>query len=221
MSLAVLYFCFYFRLAEIPNQNNIKSFGITETLLSTTTPNSFLQIRGYNFERKDRIKTGRGIAVYIKEGINYLRQNNPECDEIEAIWFEILVERQNSFLIEIMYQPLNTSKHLHKNFEQKLADILNNISPLNKETIIIKDLNCNNLDNKNNVSIKDAFKLHGYKQIIKTATRITKDSSTIIRHYSRAIWTLFDRFWVHVIWVPKLRICIHMCEREIKILCKL
>ena len=142
-------------------------------------------------------------------------------DEIEAIWFEILVERQNSFLIKIMHQPLNTSKHLHKNFEQKLADILNNISPLNKETIIIKDLNCNNLDNKNNVSIKDTFKLHGYKQIIKTTTRITKDSSTIIRHYSRAIWTSFDRFWVHVIWVPKLRICIHMCEREIKILCKL
>ena len=157
-----------------------KSFGVTETLLSSSTPNSFLQIRGYTFESKDRIKIGGGITVYIKEGITYLRQNNLECDEIEAIWYEIMIERGNSFLIGIMYRAPNTSKHLHKNFEQKLANMLNNISLLSKETIILEDLNCNYLDNKNNVSIKDPFKLRGYKQISKTATRIAKDSSTLI-----------------------------------------
>ena len=91
-----------------------------------------------------------------------------------------MVERGNSFLIGIMHRPPNTSKHLHKNFEQKLANILNNISLLNKETIILGDLNCNYLENKSNVSIKDLFKLCGYKQIIKIATRIAKDSSTLI-----------------------------------------
>ena len=162
------------------NQKNIKIFGVTETLLLSTTPNSFLQIRGYTFERKDRIKTRGGIAVYIKGGINYLHRNDLVCDEIEAIWLEILVGRGNSFLIRIMHRPPNTSKRIHKNFEQKLADILNNISLLNKETIIIGDLNCNYLDNKNNVSIKDLFQLRGYQQIIKTATRIAKNSSTLV-----------------------------------------
>ena len=90
-----------------------------------------------------------------------------------------MVEGGNSFLIGIIYRPLNT-KHLHKNFEQKLANILNNISLLNIETIILGDLDCNYLDNKSNVSIKDLFKLRGYKEIIKTATRIAKDSSTLI-----------------------------------------
>ena len=77
----------------------------------------------------------------IKEDINYLRRNDLECNEIEAIWLEILVKRGNPFLIRIMDHPLNSSKHLHKNFEQKLANILNNISLLNKGTIIIVDLN--------------------------------------------------------------------------------
>ena len=101
-------------LGQFINLKNIKIFGITETLLSSSIPHPFLQIRGYAFERKDRVKAGGGIAVYIKEGVIYLRQNYLECDEIEAIWLEIMVERGNSFLIGIMYRPPNTSKHLHK-----------------------------------------------------------------------------------------------------------
>ena len=142
-------------LEHIINQKNIKIFAITETLLLSSTPNSFLQIRVYTSERKDRTKAGGDIAGYIKEGITYLPQSDLECDEIEAIWLEIMVERGNSFLIGIMYGHPNTSKHLHKNFDQKLANMLNNISLLYKETIILEDLNCNYLDNKSNVSIKD------------------------------------------------------------------
>ena len=162
------------------NQKNIKIFGITETLLSSSTLNLFLQIRGYTFERKDKIKAGGGIAVYIKEDITYLCRNDLECDEIEAIWLEIMIEMGNSFLIGIMNHPPNTAKHLHKNFEQKLANMLNNILVLNRETIILGDLNYNYLDNKSNVSIKDLFKLQGYKKINKTAKSIAKDSSTLI-----------------------------------------
>ena len=101
-------------LKHFTNQKNIKFFGIAEILLLSTTPNSFLQIRGYISERKTIIKTGGGIAVYIKEGITYLRRKNLECNDIEAIWLEILVERRNFFLIGIMYSPPNTSKHLQK-----------------------------------------------------------------------------------------------------------
>ena len=50
---------------------NIKFFGKTETLSLSSTPNLFLQTRGYIFETKDRIKAGGDIAVYIKEGITF------------------------------------------------------------------------------------------------------------------------------------------------------
>ena len=98
------------------NHKNIKFFGITETLLLSSTPNLFLQTRGYTFERKDRIKAGGDIAVYIKEGITYFHQNDLECDEIEAIWLEIMVQMENSFLIGIMYCPLKHIKTLTKKF---------------------------------------------------------------------------------------------------------
>ena len=34
-----------------------------------------------------------------------------------------------------------------------------------------------------------------------------------LRHYSRAIWTPFYQYWVHVIWVPKFKICIYLWGR--------
>ena len=144
----------------------------------STTPKSFLPIKGYIFERKDIIKTRGGIAVYIKVGITYLRQKYLEYDEIEAIWLEILVEKENSFIIGIMYSLPENIKSLTQKFKQTLANIL--ISLSNKETVILGDLNCNYLDNKNNLLIKDLFKLRGYKETIKTATWIAKDSSTFI-----------------------------------------
>ena len=87
---------------------------------------------------------------------------------------------QIPFLSESCITPQTHQNTYTKNFEQKLANILNNISLLNKETIILGDLNCNYLDSKSNVSIKDLSNLRSYKQIIKTATRIAKDSSTRI-----------------------------------------
>ena len=144
----------------------------------STTPKSFLPIKGYIFERKNIIKTGGGIAVYIKVGITYLRQKYLEYDEIKAIWLEILVEKENSFIIGIMYSLPENIKTLTQKFKQTLANIL--ISLPNKETVILGDLNCNYLDNKNNLLIKDLFKLRGYKETIKTATWIAKDSSTFI-----------------------------------------
>ena len=77
-----------------------------------------------------------------------------------------------------MYSLPENIKTLTQKFKQTLANIL--ISLPNKETVILGDLNCNYLDNKNNLLIKDLFKLRGYKETIKTATWIAKDSSTFI-----------------------------------------
>ena len=77
-----------------------------------------------------------------------------------------------------MYSLPENIKTLTQKFKQTLANVL--ISLPNKETVILGDLNCNYLDNNNNLLIKDLFKLRGYKETIKTATWIAKDSSTFI-----------------------------------------
>ena len=34
-----------------------------------------------------------------------------------------------------------------------------------------------------------------------------------LRHFSQSIWTLFYQYWAHVIWMPKLKICIYLWGR--------
>ncbi len=50
----------------------------------------------------------------------------------------------------------------------------------NKEIIILGDFNADYLKPNDNKEIKGIFQLFGFKQLIKTATRITKESSTLI-----------------------------------------
>ena len=84
--------------------------------------------------------------------------------DIECIWLEILLPKAKSFLIGIIYRPPDSSKHLSKNFEQKLDDILSNVSAENKESIITGDINCNYLQKNNHRNIKSIFEGYGYKQ---------------------------------------------------------
>ena len=50
---------------------------------------------------------------------------------------------------------------------------------------------------------------------------LVNECMEVCMHYSRATWTCFILFWVHVIWVPKLKISVCMCGRKIWVLCKL
>ena len=57
-------------------EHDFDIFGITETLLKESIPTALIDINGYNFERKDRVKEGGGVGVYIKTNIDYLRRND-------------------------------------------------------------------------------------------------------------------------------------------------
>ena len=50
----------------------------------------------------------------------------------------------------------------------------------NKEAILLGDFNVNYLNNGQDKEIKDAFRLYGFKQIMKKATRVSNDSSSLI-----------------------------------------
>ena len=167
-------------LSEFLHDKNIKIFGVTESLLKSSIPSVMCKIRGYSFQRRDRGKNGGGVGVYIKDGIDYLRRPDLEHLETECIWLEILQKKSKSFLIGILYRPPDSSKHLHKNFLQTLSNVLSTISNSNKEIIIIGDINANYLNNKDHKPLKELFQINGFHQTIKGATRITKDSETLI-----------------------------------------
>ena len=55
--------------------------GISESWLHEGVPNNFVDVNGYNLERLDRawgddeIKTGGGVAVYIRKDLSYSSTN--------------------------------------------------------------------------------------------------------------------------------------------------
>ena len=69
---------------------------------------------------------------------------------------------------------------LAKKFMKQFSDMLSLATANLKETIILGGLNVNYLKSNDHHEIKNIMSLHGFKQTVKTATRITKDSSTLI-----------------------------------------
>jgi exonuclease III len=160
--------------------NNIKLFGISETLLTHKLPSSFINIWGYVFERRDRNDHGGGVGIYIKQGIQYLRRYDLENDEVEGIWIEFKQSNAKNFIVGIIYRPPDTSKHLSKNFENSFINCIKKITSETKECIILGDININYLNDECHKKFKEMIDLQGLIQMINEPTRVTKDTKTLI-----------------------------------------
>ena len=84
------------------------------------------------------------------------------------------------FFLSTVYQPLDGSKNLFKNFNVLLNSAVDVISSKRKECIIMGDTNICYLDKSNHNGIKNIFMLNGFKQLFTKVTRITEDSKTQI-----------------------------------------
>ena len=98
--------------------------------------------------------------------------------EIVSVCLEIMPPKSKSFFVMIFYRPPDTSKYLHKHFNDFFADMLLNIS--DKETITLGDINVNFLKRENNQEFKSILQLNGFKQIIKDPTRIDGNTKSLI-----------------------------------------
>ena len=58
--------------------------------------------------------------------------------------------------------------------------MLTRLSKENKETIIVSDINCNYLDKSNGKPIKELLLLNGFTQCVRSPTRITENTETLI-----------------------------------------
>lgn len=160
---------------------NIQFLGLSETHNNGSVSDLELSIDGYTFERKDRIRGSHGgVLCYIRSDIIYVRRSDLENTDIEAIWIEILVKNSSSILICIMYRPPDSSKYLYKDFDSSFDDMISLAVSENKESILSGDLNCNYLSLNNQINLKNIISANGFKQLIKTPTRITKGTRTLI-----------------------------------------
>ena len=84
------------------------------------------------------------------------------------------------FVVGSIYRPLDSSHYLPTNFEDLLANALYKVNEAFREVILMGDVNANNLDKNNCKELKCVLSSNGFKQLIKSPTRLTQDTSTLI-----------------------------------------
>ena len=159
---------------------DIDIYTLSETHICAEEDNEKLyHVNGYNFEKRDRSNgRGGGVALYIRNSINYIRRTDLESDTLENIVIEIVLKTSKNFFVTTLYNPPRSSKYSQSNFDEVFDESLKRFS--SHEAILLGDLNVNFLKPSDNKAIKSMLFENGFTQIIKKPTRITKDSKTLI-----------------------------------------
>ena len=135
-------------LRYIAKRSNATVMGITESKLEKCILDSEIEIDNYQILCCDRNKKGGGVACYVRNHRSYIEKDSfPE--EIENIFFEILLPKTKPITVGIIYGPPNQSKFLqtHENLAK--------LDTLKKELYILGDFNMNLYQNQNHTECKN------------------------------------------------------------------
>ena len=87
--------------------------GITESKLDETVLDEEINIDGYELIRSDQNRHGGGVACYIRSDISFNIRGN-FSNEVENIFFDMLLPKAKPTLMGILYRPPDQSKFLDK-----------------------------------------------------------------------------------------------------------
>ena len=151
-------------------------------MLDLSVPDHEIKLNGYEIVRKDRNRHGGGVAIYIRNSINYIIRDDLFDENLETITIEISKPKSKPFLINCWYRPPDTPLELFNNYE----DLITKMDSENKEVILIGDFNCDwsrLINNKANVQTNKLAELavtFQFEQLINEPTRITSTTKTLI-----------------------------------------
>ena len=153
---------------------------LSETHISSTNSDLF-KMPGFQFIHKDRNnREGGGVAMYLSDDLKWKRRTDLEKEEIECIWVEIDIYKGKNFLVGCIYRPPDSSNYLSKDFNKHLNEMLTKVNDVSMETFLLGDINVNYLTKSSHKEIKHIFITHGFDQLIKVPTRITRETKTLI-----------------------------------------
>lgn len=150
--------------------------GITETWLTGSISDDFINIPNYNFVRADRHGRGGGVGVYLKNNISFKKLSHSGI--IEQLWLQISVNNQKVG-IGVVYKPPNFP---YVDFLNNFENSFTMVYPKVDKIYCLGDFNINllNFDSVEARYISEVFESVGLKQIIQEPTRITSSSATLI-----------------------------------------
>ncbi|CAB4031940.1 Hypothetical predicted protein [Paramuricea clavata] len=144
--------------------------------------NREIAIDDYKIHRLDRLhKKGGGVCAYIKKNIKatVLKDlSKVSVSNFHQLWINLQCQKNKSIIICVTYRPPDTSLNC---FEDLLKPNYVQALTLNKQILVLGDLNCNMLENGQERRALTNFSTElNLTQIIKTPTRITATSQTLI-----------------------------------------
>ena len=157
---------------------------LTETWLKPRMTDSELHLDGYNLIRNDRTeKGGGGTAIYYNSKLMVHQRTDINCGlDVEAILLEITFPNRSRVLVCSAYCADQT---LYKDFKPCLETMLDRASSENIELLFLGDFSQDLLPKRLTADARDlrqTFSTYQLTQLIKSPTRITNRSKTLIDH---------------------------------------
>ena len=172
-------------ISSFLNGKGIHVLALNETKVDNSYPKQLTNILGYQQERKDRTARGDGVALYIREPIQYTRRTDLPSQDLELICVEIQPPKSKSYIVIAWYRPPSDPVDSFN----KLETILSYLDQEAKEIILLGETNCNfakktvDLSNDMNaMHLRRIYNLLGLTQLVEEPTRVTCETATLIDH---------------------------------------
>lgn len=160
--------------------SGVDVLAVNETRLDDSVSSSEMSIPGYYLERNDHNRHGGGVALYIRDTINYECLLNHDS-QVNLEWIAVKVIKPNAkpFIVGTWYRPSGSGIEIFNAF----GTLLQHLEIHDLETNIIGDFNYDISANPQNYQTRNFLELcnlYQYSQLIQAPTRITASSSTLI-----------------------------------------
>ena len=110
---------------------------VQETKIDHTFPSTQFHVDSYNLFRRDRVKGGGGIAVYIRDSIATLCKKHTGR-HLESILFDLQIG-QRQFALISAYKPPSSD---NITFTSEWTTLLDEATCISENVICVGDLNC-------------------------------------------------------------------------------
>ena len=165
-------------------ENKIDILALNETKLDSKIEEEQVSIPGYTVLRCDRNSHGGGVAIYFRDTLNFEHRTDLKTDNLEMICIELKPKCSKPFILLAWYRPPNYETETLT----EVNTLLETLEKEQKETLLIGDVNCNDLDlvGKNKVleTLRNIYREYQLKQLIRNPTRSTLTSQTLIGHFA-------------------------------------
>ena len=141
-----------------------------------------MELEGYKLFRQDRLKQrGGGVCVYIITSLKtkVLKELSVISDSgFQQFWSQIQHKKLKSIILCVLYKPPNCPVSC---FVDDFMDNYTRALMFGKEILVVGDLNCYMLGKCPEAdALNDLCRSLNVTQLIKSPTRITSESSTLI-----------------------------------------